>query len=147
MLSQICLYLKNWFTYNQSKYFGLCTISGGQCDIAVNNIQTGQYYRIVGSVFNDGVYKRGSEELVDEEFDGAIWAMAVPSDVIELAADIAAWQAKYGGTDSENMSPYQSESFGGYSYTKSSGGSANSDSSVPTWQSVFADRLRRYKKI
>lgn len=142
MLSQICLYLNNWFDFGQSKYFGTFTISEGAFDL-LSEIQTNQYYRIVGSVFNDGVHKRGSEELIDETFEGAIWLMAVPKDVIDLTAEITAWQAKYGDTDS--MTPYQSESFGGYSYTKSSSGS--SGSSTPTWMSVFADRLRRYKKL
>lgn len=143
MLSEICVYLKNWFNYNQPKYFGRFTVSEGQLNIK-DDIQTDQYYRIVGSVFNDGVYKRGSESLQDEEFEGAVWLMAVPKDVIDLEADIKAWQAKYGNIDSEAMSPFQSESFGGYSYSKASGGNA---SSVPTWQSIFADRLRRYRKI
>ena len=144
MLTEICLYLKNWFDYNQPKYFGKITISHGSVD---KNIPSNQYYRIVGSVFNDGVYKKGSETLVDEEFDGAIWLMAVPKDVQNLATEIAMWQETYGGYDSQNMSPYQSESFGGYSYSKASGANSGSASSVPTWQSVFADRLRRYKKI
>ena len=72
--------------------------------------------------------------------------MAVPKDVRNLITEIEAWVEKYGGVDSANMSPYQSESFGGYSYSKASGGSS-SQASVPTWQSVFADRLGRYKKL
>ena len=146
MLSQICLYLKNWFDFGQSKYHGEFTINGGQLDIA-EEIPTNQYYRIVGSVFNDGVYKRGEEELTDEVFKGAVWLMAVPKDVVMLATEIEMWQEKYGGVNSQNMSPYQSESFGGYSYNKASGASSGSGSAVPSWQSVFADRLRRYKKI
>lgn len=151
MLSEICLYLKNWFDYKQPKYFGSFTISDNTISYGGNismDIKEEQYYRIVGSVFNDGVYKKGSEELVDETFQGAVWAMAVPPAVESLTADIEAWVAKYGGVNSENMSPFQSESFGGYSYTKASGGSSSaSGSSVPTWQGVFADRLRRYKKL
>jgi hypothetical protein len=109
-------------------------------------IQTGQYYRIIGSTFNDGVFKHGSESLIDETFDGSVWLMAVPPDFVSLATEISMWQEKYGTAESENMSPYASESFGGYSRTKASGGSS-SKSSVPTWQGVFADRLGRYKKI
>ena len=147
MLSQVCLYLNNWFDWNQSHYYGKFTISDGALSIA-DEIKENQYYRIIGSVFNDGVYKHGDEELVDEMFEGAIWLMAVPQDVIDLAAEIAAWQDKYGSVGSEGMSPFQSESFGGYSYTKASGSSSGaSGSSVPTWQGVFADRLRRYKKL
>jgi hypothetical protein len=146
MLTEICLYLKNWFNLNQSKYFGEITIENGRFDL-MSEIQQSQYYRIVGSVFNDGVHKRGSEELTDETFNGAIWLMAVPQDVISLATEINMWQEKYGGVDSEAMSPFQSESYGGYSYSKASGGNSESGSSVPTWQSVFGARLRRYKKI
>ena len=145
MLSQICLYLKNWFDDNQPKFFGEFSIADGQLNIA-GDIQSGQYYRIVGSVFNDGVYKRGKETLIPETFKGAVWLMAVPPDVIGLAAEIEGWQAKYGSLDNENMSPFQSESFGGYSYSKgSSGGSTGHIGG--SWIGTFGDRLRRYKKI
>lgn len=144
MLTEICAYLKNWFDFNQSKYFGTITITDGTFDLQ-SEIQSGQYYRIVGSVFNDGVHKRGSEELTDETFDGAVWLMAVPKDVIDLDKRISDWMAKYGGVDSDAMSPYQSESFGGYSYSMASGGTDGS--AVAGWQSIFGAELRRYKKI
>lgn len=145
MLTEICLYLKNWFDFNQPKYFDTITISNNSFDL-MSEIQSGQYYRIVGSVFNDGVHKRGEETLQDETFEGAVWLMAVPKDVIALATKIAEWEAKYGVVSSEAMSPFQSESFAGYSYSKGSGGNA-SGSSIPTWQSTFGAQLRRYKKI
>lgn len=150
MIYQICLYLKNWFDYKQPKYFGKFTISNGALNYegGAMEIQTGQYFRVVGSTFNDDVYKKGSESLTDEEFEGAVWLMALPKDFISLVTEIELWQEKYGGVDSVNMSPFQSESFNGYSYSKASGGSSESGtSSVPTWQSVYADRLRRYRKI
>lgn len=149
MITELCLYLNNWFNYNQPQYFGLFKIENGVL-ISINDgdmgILTGQYYRIQGSVFNNGVYKHGSERLIDETFDGAVWLMAVPKDVESLATEIAAWQEMYGGATSENMSPFQSETLGPYSYSKGSTGS-NSASAVPTWQSVYADRLRRYRKL
>ena len=110
----------------------------------------GQYYRICGSVFNDGVHKYGdeSDSLVDESFDGAVWAMAVPPAVIALDADITAWQEKYGGAESEAMSPFTSESFGGYSYSKSSrSGTSGDDAGAGSWQSAFAGRLNMWRKI
>ena len=148
MLTVICDYLKNWFDYNQPKYYGRFTISDGKLNID-EDIPADQYYRRVGSRYNDGVYKHdGQESLVAEEFEGAIWLMVIPKDIIALAAEVKAWNDKYAGVDSEAMSPFQSESFGGYSYSKSSGGgNSASASSVPTWQGVFADRLRRYRKI
>ena len=111
-----------------------------------------QYFRIVGSVFNDGVHQKGdlSDFLHDESFSGSVWAMAVPPEVIALAEDIEDWQAKYGAVDSVAMSPYNSESFGGYSYSKFGGGSGSSGSGLSGnsgWRGAFADRLNRWRKI
>lgn len=143
-MTEVFQYLRNWFDRNQPKYYGKFQIEDGAL-VGDYKIATGQYYRIIGSALNDGVYKYGSEKLLDETFDGAIWLMAVPVDVRNLITEISIWQDTYGGVDSANMSPYQSESFGGYSYSKASGGTTSS--AVPTWQSVFADRLGRYKKL
>jgi hypothetical protein len=144
-MTEVFQYLRNWFDRNQPKYYGQFKIENGAL-VGDYKIATGQYYRIIGSALNDGVYKYGEERLTDETFEGAIWLMAVPKDVRMLVTEIMMWQEKYGNLDSENMSPFQSESFGGYSYSKASGSSASA-SSVPTWQSVFADRLGRYKKL
>lgn len=151
MISEICMYLKNWFNKGQLKYIGSFTISNNVITFAGGEmtIQNGQYFRIVGSTFNDGVYKYGEENTyIDESFRGSVWLMAVPPDFLALLAEIEAWQTKNGGVDSEMMSPFQSESFGGYSYTKASGGGSSSSSSLaPSWQNAFGARLRRYKKI
>lgn len=149
MITELCLYLKNWFDNGQPKFYGTFTVEDGHLVSSGDmGIKTNQYYRIIGSTFNDGVYKHGSESLIDESFNGSVWLMAVPPDFVSLCTEIADWQTKYGGVNSTNMSPYQSESFNGYSYSKSSsGGGGSSRSSTPTWQSVYADRLGRYRKI
>lgn len=142
MLEQILDYIHNYFV--KGVYCGLYRISGGTLTMDV--LQEGQYYRIVGSIFNDGVHRYSSEEtsLMDEEFMGEIWAMAVPPAVIALSDEISAWIEKYG--DAMN-SPYQSESFGGYSYNKGSGGSGGSAIGSADWRSVFGSRLNRWRKI
>lgn len=142
-MTEVFQYLRNWFDRNQPKFSGEFNIVNGSL-VGDYGIKTGQFYRIIGSALNDGVYEFGADTLVDESFEGTIWLMAVPKDVRTLITEIKMWQEKYGGVDSANMSPYQSESFGGYSYTKASG---SASSSIPTWQSVFADRLGRYKKL
>lgn len=153
MLDEICRELNNWFDRksdgSDDRYFGTFTISNGEIDLSETNIQTGQFFRIIGSVFNDGVYQYPATGLTDETFDGAVWTMAVPPSVIALSSEIEAWQEKYGGVDSTAMSPYTSESFGGYSYSKSRGGSgsSSSDSGSGTWQSVYANRLNKWRKI
>ena len=146
MLTELCKEIKNWFEY--AKFFGTFTIENNVITGSYS-LQENQYFRIVGSVFNDGVYKYDENlTLIDETFKGAIWAMAVPSEVIALANDIKEWSDKYLSIDSVAMSPFNSESFGGYSYSKSSGGSSSGNVDLSgTWQGAFADRLNHWRKI
>ena len=151
MLTELCTYLHNWFNSNQPKIFGTIIIDGGAITNSefLENIQDGQYYRIVNSVFNDGVYKYEADKpmnLHDESYVGAIWLMAIPQEVLSLADEISAWRDKNEAIDSPNMSPFNSESFGGYSYTKSSG-SSNGSVSANTWQGFFASRLNDWRKL
>lgn len=144
MLTEICNYLKNWFS--DERYVGYVKISDGTifCNDKELYIAEGRYFRIIGSMVSDAVYKYG-DELTDEEFIGAVWLMRVPADVIALDEEITAWVAKYGGVDSPALSPYNSESFGGYSYSKSS---ASDGADAPgSWESVFKARLARYRKL
>ena len=140
MLSEICSEIKNYFSNGMPKYVGDITISNGVLEDC--GLQEDQYYRIIGSVFNDGVHKHPADDLHDEVFNGAVWHMAVPKEVIDLATEIEQWNAKYGGTDSAALSPFQSESFGGYSYTKGS-----SESGGSGWKSAFGARLNKWRKI
>ena len=142
MLSELCHDLRNYF--ETEKFYGEFRIEDNS--ITGNyQLQSGQYFRIVGSVFNDGVHVYPPTDLVDETFSGAIWAMAIPDEVIALASEIDDWNNLYGKPDSTNMSPFNSESFGGYSYSKSGGG-ATSDG-AGTWQKAFASRLNKWRKI
>jgi len=142
ILTEICEYLNNYFW--DKKIDGKFTISGGSIDVPA--LKEGQYFRIVGSIFNDGVHIYPADDLKDEEFTGSIWSMAVPSTVITIASDVADWQTKYGNVDSEAMSPFNSESFAGYSYSKSGSGNTNSGSNIG-WQDVFGGRLNKYRKL
>lgn len=145
VLTEVCDYLNNYFWDKKIK--GHFIISGG--NINVEGIKDGQYFRILGSTFNDGVHKyliTDSEPLIDEEFDGYIWLMTVPATVIAISSDIKAWQEQYGSADSAALSPFNSESFSTYSYSKSGSGNANSGSNV-TWQDVFGGRLNKYRKL
>lgn len=148
MLTQICAEIKNYFSNEEDRIIGDFEIVDSNITPSIS-IQDGQYYRIVGSVFNDGVHKYGDESdvLKDEaEFHGAVWLMRVPQDFIDLANAIETWQKAYEGAESPNMSPYQSESFGGYSYTKKSGSGANGNGNY-SWKDAFASQLNRYRKI
>ena len=150
MLSEVCHELKNWF--EQTKIIGTFEVNNGAISIYRDNealsIQNGQYFRIVGSVFNDGVWEYTGEpieDLKDEVFDGAVWLLAIPREVKTLSNDIDAWKAKYATADSVAMSPFTSESFGGYSYSKSAGGESNGGGT--SWQATFRDQLNKWRKI
>lgn len=147
MLGEICAEIKNYFTKEEDRHIGDWVISDGTISPTLD-FPT-KYIRIVGSRLNDGVHEvtDGALQLVDETFHGAIWVMSVPPDFEALVSEIQEWQNKNGSVSSNNMSPYQSESFGGYSYSKGSGGSGSGSSSVPTWQSTFASRLSIYRKV
>lgn len=138
MLTEICAELRNWFVAPNGVHLGTYTISGGSI-APLNFLQEGQYFRIIGSVFNDGVHQYPASDLTDEVFGGAVWAMAVPSTVIALSTEIE----EYTKNDAGKASPYTSESFGGYSYTK-----ATDSNGVPIgWEKAFASRLRKWRKI
>lgn len=140
-LTDLCEEVNNYF--EQTRIFGKFEITDGNIDLNKYGIQEGQYIRIVGSVFNDGVYQYPippENGLVDEKFDGAIWAMAVPSSVIAQMEEIKQWLEE---NQSALNSPYQSESFGGYSYTKKSGDEGDN----ANWQSHFRKTLDRWRKL
>ena len=138
MLTEICAELRNWFVVPNGVHIQTYTISGGSIE-PLDFLQDGQYFRIIGSVFNDGVHQYHAADLTDEVFEGAVWSMAVPPAVIDLAAEIE----EYNKSDAGKASPFTSESFGGYSYTK-----ATDANGVPiSWQKAFARRLDRWRKL
>ena len=142
-LTELCAHLRNWFVRSEGdKHYGVFEIKNGSIDLPW--LADGQYFRVIGSVFSDGVHQYPAAFPTDETFGGEIWAMAVPSDVITLVGDIGEWEAKYGAAAA---SPFTSESFGGYSYTKSGGASITGTSGVISWQSQFKSRLNRWRKL
>lgn len=149
LLDEVCAYVHNYFPTKKPNgiHTGIFNISSGtiECDFLVE----GQYFRVKGSIFNDGVHRYPATDLQDEEFIGEIWAMAVPQNLLSLIEEIEAWNAKYGGIDSVNYSPFTSESFNNYSYSKGSrsNGSGSSSGTPVTWKDAFASRLARWRKI
>lgn len=137
MLDEICAEIKNYFVKNE--YFGKWTISNGAISPSVDFPTN--FFCIVGSYKNDGVHLVNDDDLIDEQFEGAIWIMSPPKSFLNLVKEITEWQSKNGDIVA---SPYSSESFGGYSYTKSAGES--SDGGI-NWRSVFASQLNRYRRI
>lgn len=155
-LSEICLECKNFFLKNGNSdiHSGTYRIQDGaisNTDFLIEN----QYFRIVGSKLNDGVYRNDSEslsKLANETFDGAIWDMSVPPAFVKMCEEISKWEEKYGGVNGVANSPYSShsESFSKYSesWSKSSGGSnADGSASGNTWQGIYANQLRKWRRL
>lgn len=149
MLTEVCDYVHNYFEC--LTHYGTFQISNGNIDLT-RLVKNGQRFRVIGSALNDGIYTWDASgmiynddgdtvvSLVDETFTGSIVAMAVPTAFLKIVKDIVDWQEK---NKAVVESPYQSESFGGYSYTKASG--ANSGGF--TWQDMFRTRLNAYRRI
>lgn len=178
MLTQICQYLRNWFA--REKLFGTFKVENGVLTFADGEalpLLPGQYYRIIGSVFNDGVHRIPSgsepfevtvtESAESEEEESADPAPEPAPDPYESLTDEPAFSGSVWSMaipqeivdldgEIENWisknaeaisSPYSSESFGGYSYTIRTNYSAASGSSQISWQSVFGPQLSPWRKI
>ena len=138
MLEQVLMNIRNWFPVKGGIHSGTFTIKDG--GVTLPFLADGQYFRICGSVFNDGLHQYNVLDLTDETFTGTIWALAIPKAVIELADEIEAWQKKNGEAAS---GIYQSESFGGYQYSKQT---ASDGGQLTVW-SVFRKRLNQWRKL
>ena len=154
MLTELCQYLKNWFELDQIS--GKVTITDGNITVvsdsllyggSVPTIQSGQYIHIEGSVFNSGVHQYGEDALTNETFEGTVWLMGIPQAIIDLDAEITAWRDKYESISSPAMSPFNSESFKGYAYSKGTVSSGAGAESALGWQNVFGPRLAPWRKI
>lgn len=145
---EICLECKNFFCGSDDIFSNTFTIENGQIS-DIDFLADNQWFRIKGSKFNDGVYENKAEalaELVPETFSGSIWAMTPSKAFLADCKDVEDWKAKYNSVDSVAMSPYQSESFAGYSYSKGSQSGADGYNSTD-YMSVFADRLRKWRRL
>lgn len=144
MLGEVLRTLNNWFEVPGKRLTGRFAVEGSALSLPDGWLLEGQYFLVSGSILNDGLHQWPSE-LKDEEFFGEVKALAVPQAVIDLAARIEEWQTKYGKAAE---SPYQSESFGGYSYTKASGnGSQSGSQGCLTWCDAFRLELNRWRKL
>jgi hypothetical protein len=140
-INEICGFIHNDFVART--IMGTFEIVDGSLVFPENaNILDGQFFKIENSVLNDGIYQHPEDKLNDERFTGAVSLLRIPPEVIEIAEEIKNWEQ-------ENVaalnSPYQSESFGNYSFTKASGNTA--DGNAYSWREVFGNRLAKYRKI
>ena len=148
MMEQVMRHIRNYFI--KEHHVGDFSISDGVLS-PHHFLLDGQRFYITGSRLNDGVYTYHDgyvtdsnditrADLQDESFSGVVFALAVPPTFIALVQQIEGWVGKFGSVANN---PYQSESFNGYSYSKSSGGTDGGS----TWESVFRKQLNQWRKV
>lgn len=147
MLEQVMRYINNRFDCDGNgvpygSQSGQFSVEDGTLE--VEGLLEGQWFWVEGSVLNDGLHQYPAEGMSDEEFDGKVVFLVVPKAVEEIAQEIEEWQTRNADVIS---SPLQSESFGGYSYTRASGGSQGNETPSAAWQLQFGARLRPWRKL
>lgn len=162
-LEKVLSHIHNWFPVG-SEQVSDCEISNGSLPASVSGAMLdGQWYRIQGSILNDGLhrhqpsYPQGqSSDLVDETFSGTITLLAIPKALLGIAEEIQTWiddrkAARAYLSQTASKGAYQSESFGGYTYAirgdlasnSASGGSGG----LSGWQAEFAGDLSPWRKM
>lgn len=127
--------LNNWFLAPKGIHNGEFGIKDG--GVSLPFLLDGQYFRVFGSTFNDGLHQYPASDLVDEDFTGTVWALAIPQKVFRVAEK---YKSDY---ENEKSAVYSSESFGGYSYTRMTNGSGKPVSVVD----LALSELSEYQKI
>ena len=129
-LNEVCALIHNWFDSGDS-FSGEFDIQNEDIVDLPEGLRAGAYVRIEGSSMNDGAYCVGGGGLADESFKGRLTVM-------NLVSEIADWKK---ANAKALTGVFQSESFGGYSYTLDASGSRT------TVAGAFGTRLGRYRKI
>lgn len=143
-MTELCQEIRNWF--DRARYIGSITVGpdgGVFCDGIAVCLADGQYYRVIGSTFADGVHIYPDADTKQESFDGAVWAMAVPPDFLALVQEIEDWNTN---ARPKMLGPYSSEnlSSSGYSYQRQS---AEDMAKAADYKTVFGARLNKWRKL
>lgn len=138
-LFELLMHLRNFFPGMKWQFFGEEIT---EKRLSLPGLENGDYYLIEGSRRNDGIHVYGNQDLRNEVFSGTVTEICVPDALLNLLDEINQWQEKNGEAVA---SPYQSESFGGYSYTKANASNGNGESM--SWKTAFGQRLRAWRKL
>lgn len=133
MLYEVMNSIHNFFTYES--HDGTFRILNGS--LALPFLRNGAFFRISGSLLNDGVYQYPAQ-LMDEEFTGNVSLLAPPKSFLQLVSEIEKYEEQ-----ASKAGLYKSESFGDYSYTLL----ADESGGVLSWQSRFKYRLNAWRKM
>ena len=149
ILEDVLWHIHNWFVYDTIDV-DACQIDEGALPASVtSSLLDGQWYRIRGSVLNDGLHQHPAADLTDETFDGSLDTLVIPKPLLRVVEEIQDYiERNASALEKAQSSPYQSESFGGYSYSLRGDLTSNSSSGgLSGWQTAFASRLNPFRKI
>jgi hypothetical protein len=146
-LKEVLDYIHNYFNYDL--YSGEIQIIDHQLDNSKIELFDGQYYMIKGSMYNDGIWKyeesvnleEDTDLLKDEIFQGDIIYLRIPKDVLKTVEEIITWEMN---NQDAIIGKFQSESFGGYSYTLKN---SSSNKNALSWKDFFGKKLDIYRKL
>ena len=71
-IGSVMRHCRNYF--ERGYYDGECVVKSGA--LVTPALADGRYIAISGSVFNDGVYKLGTDVLTEETFTGRVWLLS-----------------------------------------------------------------------
>ena len=144
MLEKVLYHLHNWFERDVVSIRGASISGGTPPDEIVAAVPRGAFYRIQGTLLNDGLHLRGEESLSDETSDMTVTVVAVPRALLSLVDEIDAWQAANGKAAD---GPYSQESFGGYKYTLKGFSTYGAPNAIDGWRLAFRDQLNPWRKM
>ena len=141
-MERILKYINNY--YAKTEELGTITIKDNKIELKGTYIPS-QYILVRGSILNDGIYKINTVSdntievtgSVNEIFEGVVYALAIPKDIIEMQKELDDLESKY------EPSVYQSEHFGNYSYSLAT----NKQGEAMSPFDYVAPRLISYRKI
>lgn len=143
-MEKVLLYIKNYFARTKEK--GTFIIAEEGKIKLKGKYFKGQYILVKGSIMNDGVYiiseVLGNEYNVPglsiEEFEGYVFGLAVPKDIINAYKKLLELEETRKG-----LGIYESEKFNDYTYTMAKG----QDGQVKTAFDTIKPSLAPYRRI
>lgn len=151
-LEEVLDHIHNWFERDVIPVQDCTVVDGELPESVTDNIPTGAWYVIRGSILNDGMHLNPCNDMADETFSGTVTVCAVPKTLLAVAERVDDWiRDRAVAASKAAQSPYKSESFDGYTYTVrddlTSAGASSSNGGLRGWQAEFSSDLNPYRRL